>query len=242
MSSADVVDPIARVPRFLLLAVAIAGWVGPGCGKSTSLRVGTGGNSGTTDSGNATIPGGGGTIDGDTSFGGAGGTVEAGGSTSGATDGGDAAVSGGGDAVDGDTRSGGADGTVEAGGRGGAGGRSEGDADSVDTEICDGAALSGVWRRAVDGLVMILAADGCAISGTADNSGYHHTIIGSYDDATRTMRGTMRRTTISSGCATIMTVTLVLTDSTHFLAAITGTDGRCDLLTTYNEASVWVRQ
>jgi hypothetical protein len=37
-------------------------------------------------------------------------------------------------------------------------------------------------------------------------------------------------------------MTLVLTDSAHFLAAIIGTDGRCDLLTTYNEASVWTRQ
>jgi hypothetical protein len=112
-----------------------------------------------------------------------------------------------------------------------------------DIETCDGSALNGVWLRSVDKLTMILAtANGCAISGSADNGSYLHAIVGTYDSATRSMHGTIRRTNRSTGCVTMMTVTLMLTDTTHFTEAITGTDGRCDLLTTYNEAFVWVKQ
>jgi len=39
-----------------------------------------------------------------------------------------------------------------------------------------------------------------------------------------------------------MDVTLLLTDATHFTLAITGTDGKCDLLKTYSENSVFVKQ
>jgi hypothetical protein len=88
---------------------------------------------------------------------------------------------------------------------------------------------------------MILQTDGCSVRGTADNPYYHHTVSGTYNEVTRTMQGSINRTTVSSGCLTIMTVTLVLTDSTHFTLAITGTDGHCDLLTTYNEATIWLR-
>ena len=56
------------------------------------------------------------------------------------------------------------------------------------------------------------------------------------------MQGSINRTTVANGCLTVMTVMLVLTDPTHFTLAITGTDGRCDLATTYNEATIWVRR
>jgi hypothetical protein len=108
--------------------------------------------------------------------------------------------------------------------------------------VCDGSALDGAWFRSVDGLTMTLVANGCAISGTADLPSLRHTVVGTYDDTTRTMRGTIKRTTVASGCATVMTVTIVLTASTQFLEAVTGTDGLCDLPLTYNEASVWVKQ
>jgi hypothetical protein len=113
---------------------------------------------------------------------------------------------------------------------------------NVDVAGCDGAALAGAWWRSLDGLTMTLEANGCSIRGTADNPYYHHTVSGTYDEVSRTMQGSINRTTVSSGCLTIMTVTLVLTDSTHFTLAITGTDGRCDLLRTYNEATIWLRQ
>jgi hypothetical protein len=113
---------------------------------------------------------------------------------------------------------------------------------NVDVEGCDGTALAGVWWRSLDGLTMTLEANACAIRGTADNPYYHHTVSGTYDEVTRTMQGSINRTTVSTGCLTIMTVTLVLTDSTHFTLAITGTDGRCDLLKTYNEATIWSRE
>ena len=144
--------------------------------------------------------------------------------------------------------SGGYSGNDGAGGTGGAflgmGGSSStgGAGGSVDVAGCDGSALDGVWLRSLDGLTMTLQADGCFIRGTADSPYNHHTVSGTYDPATRTMQGSINRTTVSSGCLTIMAVTLVLTDSTHFTLAITGTDGRCDLATTYNEATIWVRQ
>ena len=72
---------------------------------------------------------------------------------------------------------------------------------------------------------MTLQADGCSIRGTLDTPYYHHTVSGTYDEVTRTMQGSVSRTTVSSGCRTIMTVTLLLTDSMHFTTAITGTDG-----------------
>jgi hypothetical protein len=137
--------------------------------------------------------------------------------------------------------SGGAAGTIDASDSDGIDSGAGGSA-LVDVGGCDGTALNGVWIRALDGLTMILSADGCAISGPANNSGYLHTVTGPYDDVTRTLRGTIKRTTRSSGCTTIMTVTMVLTDATHFTLAITGTDGKCDLLTTYNEATVWAKQ
>jgi len=119
----------------------------------------------------------------------------------------------------------------------------DGSASTVDVGKCDGAALNGVWFRSVDKLTMILAAaNGCAISGSVDTASYLHAIVGTYDDATRTMHGTIKRTTRSNGCVTIFTMIFALTDATHFTEAITGTDGRCDLPTTYNEASVWVKQ
>jgi hypothetical protein len=107
---------------------------------------------------------------------------------------------------------------------------------------CSGAEVNGVWWRALDSLTMPLTADGCFIRGWVDNPSYHHTVSGTYDEATRTMQGSINRTTVANGCLTVMTVMLVLTDPTHFTLAITGTDGRCDLATTYNEATIWVRR
>jgi len=141
-------------------------------------------------------------------------------------------------------------GTGAGGSAGGAGGALElGDAGdssdgpaASDTNHCDGSALVGRWYRSLDGLIMVLAADGCTITGTSDNVAFSHTIAGTYDDVARTMVGTIKRKTISSGCTTLMTSTWVLTDPTHFTFAITGTDGHCDLLTTYNEVSTFVRQ
>ena len=67
-------------------------------------------------------------------------------------------------------------------------------------------------------------------------------INGTYDDVARTMIGTIKRTTVASGCVTMMNATWVLTDPTHFTFAITSTDGQCDLLTSYHEVSTFVLQ
>jgi len=117
-----------------------------------------------------------------------------------------------------------------------------GETTATDASRCDGSALVGRWYRALDGLIMVLDADGCAIMGTSDNVAFSHTIAGTYDDIARTMVGTIKRKTISSGCTTLMNATWVLTDPTHFTFAITSTDGQCDLRTTYNEVSTFVRQ
>ena len=108
--------------------------------------------------------------------------------------------------------------------------------------MCSGSAMAGTWNRAADGLVMELAADGCAIRGTSDNPSYRHTIEGTYNDDARTMIGTIRRTTVSNGCVTVMKTTWVLMDRKHFTMAIVGTDGLCDLAPTYNEVSTFVRE
>jgi hypothetical protein len=112
----------------------------------------------------------------------------------------------------------------------------------ADGTSCDGSAMAGTWYRASDGLVMILAARGCNISGTSDNPYYRHTIAGIYDEVARTMVGTIHRTTVSNACVTVMQTTWVLTDSRHFTMAIVGTDGLCNLAATYNEVSTLVRQ
>lgn len=100
----------------------------------------------------------------------------------------------------------------------------------------------GRWYRPLDGLIMLLDAKGCAITGTSDNVSYSHTIVGTYDDVARTMIGTIKRTNISSGCITVMNATWVLINPTHVTLTITGTDGRCDLLKTYSEFTTFVRQ
>jgi hypothetical protein len=102
--------------------------------------------------------------------------------------------------------------------------------------------MAGTWNRATDGLLMELGASGCAIRGTSDNPSYRHTIEGTYNDDARTMIGTIRRTTVSNGCVTVMKTTWVLMDRQHFTMAIVGTDGLCDLAPTYNEVSTFVRE
>jgi hypothetical protein len=124
---------------------------------------------------------------------------------------------------------------------GGAGGTVAADA-GVDSRSCDGSAMAGTWYRALDGLVMILAAKGCVITGSSDNPSFRHTIEGTYDDVARTMIGTIHRTTVANGCVTVMQTTWVLTDPQHFTVAIVGTDGLCDLATTYHEVTTFVRQ
>jgi hypothetical protein len=134
---------------------------------------------------------------------------------------------------------------IDASSTGGAGGTTTASTTvdtGVDSVACDGSAMAGTWRRASDSLVMILAAKGCAISGTSDNPNYRHAIEGTYDDVARTMIGTIRRTAVSTGCVTLMQATWVLTDLQHFTMAIVGTDGLCNLATTYNEVSTFVRQ
>jgi hypothetical protein len=135
-----------------------------------------------------------------------------------------------------DSGAGGAGGAPDPG-AGGAGGLI-----APDSSSCDGSAMAGTWYRALDKLVMILGAEGCTITGTSDNPSYRHIITGTYNEAASTMIGTIERTTVSNGCITVMNATWVLTDPTHFTFAITSTDGRCDLLTTYNEVSTFVRQ
>jgi hypothetical protein len=102
--------------------------------------------------------------------------------------------------------------------------------------------MNGTWYRALDGLSMVLVSDGCAITGTADNAYYRHTITGTFNGDTHTTIGQIKRTRVSNGCVTIMTTTWALTDATHFTMTITGTDGACDLLRTYSEQTVFVRQ
>ena len=209
----------------LAFVAAMAGVFGPGCDGTSKLTVRVDGSSGVGENDDV----GGGSQDPDNGGpGDAGGTIEAdSGSDSGSID----------SAVDGGI-------TIEAGG-----GSDSGSVDSaadgagaIEVGGCDGTALNGVWIRASDRLTMILTSDGCAIRGTADNSGYLHTIAGTYDDASRVLRGTIKRTTRSSSCTTLMDVTILLTDATHFTMAITGTDGKCDLLKTYSETSVLVKQ
>jgi len=160
--------------------------------------------------------------------------------------------SGGGGVVGGSTSSssvGGAAGgqigtTRDASAAGGAGDANT--ASSTDTDMdgaaCDGSAMAGTWYRASDGLVMILEAKGCAITGTCDTSYYRHIIEGTYDDVTHTMIGTIRRTAVSNGCVTLMQTTWALTDPQHFTMTIIGTDGLCNLATTYTEVSTFARQ
>jgi hypothetical protein len=56
------------------------------------------------------------------------------------------------------------------------------------------------------------------------------------------MIGTIKRTTVSSGCIATMNARCVLTDVRYFTRAFSGTEERCDLLPTYNEVSTFVRQ
>lgn len=107
---------------------------------------------------------------------------------------------------------------------------------------CDGAALAGSWERPSDGLTMDLFADGCAIRGNADGPAFRHAIQASYDPETHTMVGTIRRTTVASGCVTVMRTTWMLTDPRHLNMAILGTEGACDLPTGYKEVSTLNRQ
>jgi hypothetical protein len=138
--------------------------------------------------------------------------------------------------------SGGSAGSGGGPGTGGAAGSADAGASGEAGGTCDGSAMDGTWYRALDGLSMILLSDGCAITGTADNSYYRHVITGTFDDAARTMTGKIKRTNISSGCTTFMATTWLLTDSTHFTMTITSTDGACDLSRTYGEQSVFVRK
>ena len=216
---------------------------GPATGQGGTL--GTGGASVAAGGGGASgIPGGSGGAGGRTGTGGTAGIGATGGSSTGGT-----SVSPG----QGGSRAGGtsgadaaATGGMDGGGRvGEAGGISEVDGGGLadaDSALCDGSAMDGTWYRSLDGLTMILASQGCSITGSANGVYYLHAIAGIYDSVARTMVGTITRTKISSGCTTIMNTTWVLTDPTHLTMIITGTDGACDLARTYSEQSVLVRQ
>lgn len=108
------------------------------------------------------------------------------------------------------------------------------DAGAPDPGAAVCAAFAGTWQR-TDGFVFIFSANGCAMSGVGDTAQHTHRLQGTLDPATGHMPFTIARTTLFTGCVTVMSGFIQVSDPAHLTLVITGTDGACDLPRTFTD-------
>ena len=108
--------------------------------------------------------------------------------------------------------------------------------------LCSGAGeafacadFSGNWQRS-DGVVYHINQTGCVVRGsvvTAFDNELTANVTGNE------ALGSVTRTNLSNGCRTVMTARLTYRPDGNIEMAILGTDGACDLLTTYSEDFIY---
>ena len=101
--------------------------------------------------------------------------------------------------------------------------------------------VDGVYYRPEDKVFMTIAQTGCVIIGTINASAFDHTLEGNWSSSGY-YYFTMKRHNKSNGCVTEMFGQLSKLQNGNIQFLINGTDGRCELLSSYTEVSVWIRQ
>lgn len=99
--------------------------------------------------------------------------------------------------------------------------------------------ISGPFKRSTDNLIIDWSQNGCNISADSPSSGFDHRITGLWRGDRFDTR--VLRRNISDGCTTTMYGKLYVMNNSQLTAEVYGTDGRCDLPTTYTETSIWKR-
>lgn len=147
---------------------------------------------------------------------------------------------------------GGDGGTTSTGGKsntGGGGASGGGGEPAIDCEKCletssctaDCArTFTGQWKRDSDGSVITFQQEGGGLTGSLPSPAFAHTI--KCEVALPEARCEIYRTNRTSNCLTVMLENLRLSDNGEsFRSEVTGTDGKCDLSTSYTETSQWNR-
>ena len=100
--------------------------------------------------------------------------------------------------------------------------------------------ISGPFQRKTDNLIIDWNQNGCYISADSPSGGFDHKISGQWRGNKFDYR--VLRRNISNGCSTTMYGRLYVLNSYQLTTEIYGTDGRCDLPTSFTETSIWSRR
>jgi len=100
--------------------------------------------------------------------------------------------------------------------------------------------IGGNWiATTTDKLSMTLTQSGDHVTGVLASSGFDHTIAGDWNVKGDGFDVRVTRTSVSNGCVTIMTARITVLSGDTIRVHISGTDGRCDLQTSYTEDRDW---
>ena len=100
--------------------------------------------------------------------------------------------------------------------------------------------ISGPFQRRTDNLIIDWNQSGCYISADSPSGGFDHRISGQWRGNKFDYR--VLRRNISNGCTTTMYGRLYVLNNSQVTTEIYGTDGRCDLPTSFTETSIWSRR
>lgn len=101
--------------------------------------------------------------------------------------------------------------------------------------------FGGMWRASEsDGLIMDVQDSGQSIRSEVYSGGFDHAIEGKHTSSVKAYI-TIHRKNISTGCETRMYGTWSLIGANQLRSNISGTDGRCDLPTNFQETRIWNR-
>lgn len=100
--------------------------------------------------------------------------------------------------------------------------------------------ISGTFQRRTDNLIIDWNQNGCYISADSPSSGFDHKITGQWRGNKFDTR--VLRRNISNGCTTTMYGRLYVLNDSQVTTEVYGTDGRCDLPTSFAETSIWSRR
>ena len=98
--------------------------------------------------------------------------------------------------------------------------------------------MAGAWKRS-DGLVINFAQNDTIITCHAPDANYDHFGVGQWTGSFFEYKVTRRN--LQNGCVTLMFVKLTVLAPDLINLDVFGSDGRCDLPTTYTESSVWFK-
>lgn len=102
--------------------------------------------------------------------------------------------------------------------------------------------FDGMWKASeADGVVLMVEDNGQQINAELYSGGFDHTFQGKHTSNYKANL-VVTRTNITDNCVTRMYLTWALINPNQFRYKVTGTDGRCDLPSNYQELRVFNRQ